>query len=314
MKRWLHRAIAVSLGLVLAAAGTGASWLAGMHIPFVSGATYLSVTKLHASYVARPDHSNGVMFMVFVGSDLRPGVGGARGDALHLLAINPALHQATIINVPRDTCAQVPGRGRVKINEANSVGGPALQANVIGALVGVPVTYSVEVDFAGFKDLVNGVGGVDLTIPFPMHDSYSNANFDPGPRHLDGVLALAFARDRHSFPTSDIQRSWNQGYLMIAAIRQLEHQYTSISGRFQLAALLARHAQLAGLGIEDLVRLGQIAGSVPADAIKSVTVPSIGGSCLTPSPSANALFADFRDDGVLETYPGGTPTNVSPSP
>jgi LCP family protein required for cell wall assembly len=310
----MFRLGAACVTLVLAIVGLGASWLAGMHIPFVEGKTYLAVQRLHAGFTPRPDHSDGPLFIMFVGSDLRPGVGGARGDALHLMGINPTLHQATILNVPRDTCAPIPGRGTTKINEANSVGGPAMQANVVANMVGVPVSYAVEVDFAGFTSLVDGVGGVDVNIPYPMHDNYSNADFDPGVRHLDGNLALAFARDRHSFPTSDIQRSWDQGYLMIAAMQKLEHSYTTIAGRFKLAALLVQHAQLSGLGIEDLVKLGQLADKVPANAIKTVTMPTTGGGCLTPSGAAGALFADFRDDGVLESYPAGSPTNVAPTP
>ena len=168
--------------------------------------------------------------------------------------------------------------------------------------------------FAGFLGLVDGAGGLDINIPVPMRDSFSGANFDPGPRQLDGVLALAFARDRKSFPRSDIQRSWNQGYLMIAAIGTLERKYRTTSGRLQLAALMMRHAQLSGLGVAELMRLGELAQSVPAANIKTVTIPTTGSACLGIAPAAQALFADVRDDGVLETYPAGTPTRPDPTP
>ncbi len=317
MKRWLLRGLAVLVAMGLALTGLVASWIAGVHIPFVEGKTYISVQRLSAEFTPRPDHSNGPVFIMFIGSDLRPGVGGARGDALHLMGINPTLHQATILDIPRDTCASVPGYGVTKINAANAspTGNPAGQAQAVSNLVGVPISYAVEVDFAGFISLVDSVGGFDINIPYPMHDSYSNADFDPGPRHLNGVLALAFARDRHSFPTSDIQRTWDQGYEMIAAIQKLQKSYSTISGRFQLAALLVQHAQLSGLGITDLVKLGQLADKITPSGIKTVTMPSAGGgNCLNVAGSAQALFADFRDDGVLESYPAGTPQNVAPSP
>jgi anionic cell wall polymer biosynthesis LytR-Cps2A-Psr (LCP) family protein len=133
---------------------------------------------------------------------------------------------------------------------------------------------------------------------------------------MDGTLALAFARDRHSFPRSDIQRTWNQGYLVTAAVRTLAAKYQTIAGRFELASLLVQHAQLSKLGITDLVRLGQLADSVPADAIKNVTIPYTGGTqCLgVAQPAAQRLFADVRDNGILDSYPAGTPTTPDPRP
>ncbi len=301
-----------TLGIVLALGATLGAWLAG-DLPFAGG-TAIRVTKLHAAFSGVP--TDGPTFVMLIGSDLRPGVGGARGDALHVLAINPKLHGATLVDIPRDTCAQVAGRGTRKINEANSVGGPAGQAAAVAALTGLPLSYAVEVDFDGFLRLVNGVGGVDVNVPFPMHDNYSNANFSPGPVHMDGTLALAFARDRHSFPRSDIQRTWNQGYLVTAAVRTLAAKYRTIAGRFELASLLVQHAQLSNVGITDIVRLGQLADAVPANAIKNVTIPYTGGSqCLGLDQRAAAkLFADVRDDGVLESYPAGTPTTPDPRP
>jgi LCP family protein required for cell wall assembly len=313
VKRLIIGFVTTIVAFALATGGVIGAWAFGVNVPGMQGATYLKAVKIEARGVGGV-RTDGPTFVMLVGSDSRPGVGGSRGDALHLLAINPAKHAGTIINFPRDTCTAVPGRGTVRINEANSQGGPGLTAQVISQITGAPITYAATVDFAGFLGLVNGAGGFDIQIPFPMHDSYSNANFDPGPRHLDGVLALAFARDRHSFPDSDIQRSFNQGYLMIAAIRSLEHNYRTTSGRMQLAALMLRHAQLSGLGLSDLMRLGELAQSVPASGYKTVTIPTTGSTCLGIAPAAQALFADVRDDGVLESYPAGTPALPNPQP
>ena len=114
-----------------------------------------------ANYQGEP---NGTQFLLLIGSDLRPGVGGSRGDALHVLAVNPKLHKGTILNIPRDTCAAIPGYGAAKINAANAYGGPPLMAQTINQMLGVHIRYSVLVDFAGFGALVNGVGGVTINV------------------------------------------------------------------------------------------------------------------------------------------------------
>ncbi len=310
-KRFVRRFLAVFVAMTTAWLGLGIAWINGWNIPGATGATYIKVTRLHAAYSGVA--TNQAIFIMFVGSDLRPGVGGARGDALHLVGINPALHAATIVDIPRDTCVNFGGHSR-KINEGNSHGGVANQAAIVSSMVGVPIRYGVEVAFESFTSLVNGVGGLSIDVPMPMHDHYSGAVFQPGAQHMNGDQALAFSRNRHDFPRSDIQRTWNQGYLMVAAIRQLSHQFTSISGRFRLVDLLMRHSELSGLGVQDLIQLGQLAESVPAHAIKNVTVPTSGGSCLSLAPAASALFADFRDNGVLDRYPAGNVKLPDPRP
>ncbi len=76
----------------------------------------------------------------------------------------------------------------------------------------------------------------------------------------------------------------------------------SAPGEFKLLALLGRHAQLDGIGIKDLYQLGRIAFSLNPDQIKNVTIPVGGGSCLGLGGGAGGLFADFRDDAVLQTH------------
>ena len=307
MTHILRRIMAMTLGAVLAIVGLGAAWLHGWALPGASGATAISVTKLHAS--ASGLAADQPIFVMFVGSDLRPGIGGARGDAIHLVAINQSLHAGTIINIPRDTC-----NGSKKINETNSRGGVANTASVVAAMAGISIPYGVEVDFAGFTGLVDDVGGIYIDVPMQMSDSYSGAYFPAGPQKMSGSQALSYSRNRHDFPRSDIQRSWNQGHLMVEAIKQLQQQYSTISGRFKLIEILYRNAKISGMGAGELVQLGQAASAVPAANFKNVTLPTTGGGCLGVAGAAQTLFADVRDNGVLDQYPSGIATLPDPRP
>ena len=134
----------------------------------------------------------------------------------------------------------------------------------------------------------------------PVH---SGAYFAAGIHHMNGRDALAFSRDRHDFPQSDIIRTSNQGRLILDAMRQLRAKMQSAAGEFKLLALLGRHAQLDGIGIKDLYHLGRLAFSLDPNQIKNITVPYTGGSsCLTLGATAAGLFADFRDDALLESH------------
>jgi LCP family protein required for cell wall assembly len=301
MKRWKRIAIAlatVTMSVVLGCVAIMAAWVAGIHVPLASGTTFLRVEKLSSS--ARVDRAGdgptAPFFILLIGSDLRPGVGGARGDALHLLGVNPAQHAASMLDIPRDTCWH-----SRKINEGNTRG-PRSQADDVAGLTGVNISYVVEVDFAGFTRLVNGVGGVDVNVPFTMHDHDSGAYFSIGRHHMDGAAALAFSRDRHDFPQSDIIRTNNQGLLILDAMRQLRKQMQNAPGEFRLLALLGRHAKLDGIGLKDLYRLSRTAFAVDPNKIKNVTIPIGSGGCLGLGGGASSLFADFRDDGILEMH------------
>lgn len=298
VKRAVLGACAFGVAFTLGIAGLGAAWLAGYKLPFASGATYLTVQKLQAAGDADRSHSPSEPFYaLLVGNDDRPGVGGARGDALHLIGVNPKLHKATMLNIPRDTCWNGD-----KINAANAQGGGPAQAAAVGGLVGVGVSYVVDVNFDKFQALVDGVGGVTVNVPTEMHDTYSGAYFHPGVQRLNGIQALAFSRDRHDFPSSDIVRTGNQGLLIVSAIQQLQQQANSAGGQFRLISLLYQHADLTGLGIMDLYNVGRLMHRIPADQIRSVTVPLGYGSCSGQSGDAAGFFADFRDDAILESH------------
>jgi LCP family protein required for cell wall assembly len=304
-RHWAVRLLrAVMIGttvFAVACAGLVAAWLHGVRIPLASGKTLIKVQKFAtANYEGEPD---GTQFILLIGSDLRPGVGGSRGDALHVLAVNPKLKKGTILNIPRDTCASIPGNGSGKINAANSYGGPALTVQTINQFLGVHIGYSVLLDFAGFGTVVNAVGGVTIHVTSRMNDHDSGAYFQPGAYHVDGGGALAYSRDRHDFPRGDITRTENQASLILDAMAQLRARASTPTGAFRLLALLGQNATITGASLPDLYRLGRLAQSVNPANIRNYTIPVSGGmNCLPLLPGAASAFSDFADDGVLETH------------
>ena len=159
---------------------------------------WFTLTKTaNADYTPSP---TGPVFLLAIGNDGRPGDTVTRGDAIHLIGVNPALHQATILDIPRDTGMQIPGHGIDKVNASHAFGGPRLQADTIGAAVGVTIPYVIDTDFDGFIGMVDDLGGLTVNVPIRMQDKFSGADFQPGPQKLDGHQALAYARNRHQFP------------------------------------------------------------------------------------------------------------------
>ncbi|MCZ7528182.1 MAG: LCP family protein [Acidimicrobiia bacterium] len=304
--RYVRRAVILIVSLPLSAmlvAGllVGA-WLAGIRVPVASGTTWFQVTKTGEAHFS--DGPDGPVFVLAIGNDYRPGVDGRRGDALHLIGVNKALGQATILNFPRDLGVPIPGHGTTKINAANAYGGPRLTAQTIGALVGIDIPYVIETDFAGFQAMVDEMGGLDVDVPYAMDDHYSGAVFAPGPTHMNGAQALAFSRDRYDHPTGDIKRTENQGLLIISALAQLRAQGTGAAGTLKGLAVLGRHTTLDGVGLGDLYRLARLGLSIDPAQVRNVVVPvgSGRGSNLALAGAAQGLFEDFRDDGVLQSH------------
>ena len=244
------------------------------------------------------------VFMLVVGSDMRPGQDAGRGDALHLIGVNPTLGKATILNIPRDTWVPIPGHGRSKINDALALGGPPLQAQAVGELVGVPVSFVLTTDFDGLIAMVDELGGVDVDVPIAMDDSFSGAKFVPGQTHMDGHQALAFTRNRH-IPDGDLRRTEDQGLFILAALAKLRADSGPVATIHDLGVLF-RHTRVDGVGVGDLYRMGRMALALDPGNVRSVTMPATLGregaaSVVFPGGAAAGLFADFRDDAVLES-------------
>ncbi|HZJ27176.1 MAG TPA: LCP family protein [Acidimicrobiia bacterium] len=293
---------AMPVAVILLLGTLVAVWLHTGNIPLAGGSRWFTVVKVGEAHFT--DEPTEPFFFLAVGNDGRTGDVDVRGDAIHLIGVNPALRSATILDIPRDTTATIPGNGRQKINAAQAIGGLPLLTETVADLVGVSIPYAITTDFDGFQALVDGVGGVDVFVETEMSDQYSGAFFTPGLHHMNGDEALRFSRDRHDLPNGDIGRSVNQGNFIIAALAQLRANNLGAAGTLRSLATLGAHTHMEGVGLTDLYRLGRLALSIDPVNIRNVAIPvgTGSGANLALGAGAAGLFADFADDAVLQSH------------
>ncbi len=253
-----------------------------------------------ARFAPGPDRP---FFVAVIGNDARPGQSVSRADALHLIGVNPATGQATILNIPRDTYVELPGGGRDKINAANVRGGPVTTARALGQLVGVDVSFVVSTGFVGLAAMVDELGGVSVDVPVAMNDPLSGAIFPRGRVQMSGAQALAFSRNRH-LGGGDFTRSQDQGILILAALTKLQGEGVNPANIVRWMGVLARHSRFDNVSLTELYRLGRVAASIDPGRVANITMPGRAGqagaaSVVFVGPEAPALFAAFRDDGVV---------------
>jgi LCP family protein required for cell wall assembly len=135
-------------------------------------------------------------------SDFVPGA--QRSDVIMLATIAPDGSHASLVSIPRDSWVPIPGRGMNKINAAYSFGGPPLLINTVEQLTRMRVDHFAVIDFAGFAQMTDAAGGIDVTVP--VATSNFGVDFPAGPQHLAGPQALAYVRQRYGLPGGDFDR------------------------------------------------------------------------------------------------------------
>jgi len=159
-------------------------------------------------------NSTAPYYVLVVGSDTRVSGEDSRSDTIMLCRIDPVGKQASILSIPRDIKVQLLGHGTQKINAAMAFDGPAGAVAAVSDFVGVPIAHYIEIDFDGFKDIVNALGGVSVDVP--VNTEYDGVSLAPGKQILNGDQALVFVRCRKTYSAGDFQRAANQRQLLAA--------------------------------------------------------------------------------------------------
>lgn len=197
--------------------------------PFVASSPIPSPTP---GFAIQPWDGKQRFTVLLMGIDKRPGDSGTtfRTDTLIIMSLDPATHTAGMLSVPRDLFISIPpntvvgtGYGLQRINAAYAIGelvkpgsGPELEMQTVQYNLGMRINAYVVVDFQAVVAIVNAVGGIDVDVPYTINDpAYPNMNYgyDPlyipaGHVHMDGDLALKYARSRHQ--TDDLDRAKRQ--------------------------------------------------------------------------------------------------------
>ncbi|WP_051951584.1 LCP family protein [Actinacidiphila yeochonensis] len=240
---------------------------------------------------------NGSMDILVLGSDSRSGAnreyghdsGTARSDTAMVVHLAKGHKRATVVSIPRDTlvtrpaCATADGRTapaqrQTMFNSAYEVGGPVCAVKTAEQLTGLRMDHYVEVDFTGFKDLVNTLGGVPVTTTRAIHDTKSHLTLAAGTHTLDGEQALGLVRTRHAVGDgSDLGRIQLQQAFMKALMDRIGGLglTTNPAKLFAVADTATRAVTTdTGLGsVDKLMGLAQSVRHLDSTNTQMVTLP-----------------------------------------
>ncbi|MEW8983210.1 MAG: LytR family transcriptional regulator [Bacillus anthracis] len=145
--------------------------------------------------------------------------GTGRSDSLMLFTLNPQKKSMKITSIPRDSYTEIVGKGKKdKINHAYAFGGIDMSVKTVENFLNVPVDHYIEVNMAGFKDIVDAVGGVDVNNDLEF--TSRNQHFAKGNIHLNGETALKYTRMRYEDPRGDFGRQMRQRQVIQAVIKK----------------------------------------------------------------------------------------------
>ncbi|MGQ0743980.1 MAG: LCP family protein [Acidimicrobiales bacterium] len=297
--RWTHRVLKGLIVLVgVAVLGAGGT--------LVYVRQQLSeITRVEIPQLTTETDAGPIRNVLLVGSDSRDRlsgeaaaqagkgeVTGKRSDTLMVLHIDPRQARAMIVSIPRDLFVEIPGIGRRdRVNSAFSRdGAPGLVATIEESL-GIPINHYVEVDFVGFSDIVDSVGGVNVFVPAPARDRFSGLNLSTaGCIPLDGTQGLAWVRSRHyesyesgrwrTDPTGDIGRiQRQQDFVRRMMRRAVEAGISNPITLNRLVGIGVRDVTLdAGMSTGDILSIARRFRSLDPGTVEMLTLPTSGAT------------------------------------
>jgi len=308
-----HRALLVACGvmsvIVLLAAGSAwavTSWVNGNVGRVNAGTAGMPGSGPLNILVAGVDVRSGLtprqQYLLHVGHDV-----SSNSDTLMIVHVSADHHSVEVVSVPRDSWVNIPGHGMNKINAAFGLGGPALMVRTVAQDTGLVINDYIEVNFLGFVRVIDALGGVNICLPYAVDDSYSGLKMAAGVHHVNGITALEFARDRHSFALSDLARIGDQQQLLSSMFREALGSGT-LANPLKLASFLS--AVTSAVTVDQSLNVAKLADELRGISMNEVTfttvpignynytAPSGQSALLWDNSAATALFTQLKNDHV----------------
>jgi LCP family protein required for cell wall assembly len=279
-----------------------------------------STTFLLVGSDARADMSAADLKRLKMGKLAATRVTGRRADTMLLAHVSSRHDTITAVSLPRDSYVTIPAHDdtdgtavperRNKLNAAYAIGGPPLAVATIERSTGVRIDHYVEVDFLGFEELVNAVGGVDICSPVALRDRKANLRLPAGTTRLDGVTGLAYVRARNLDARADLGRIERQQKFLAAMVSRVTSKDVLLDPRalvrFLDAALGSVRAD-RDLTRTEMVELATQLRHVSGADVRFRTVPitdpsyrpgGVGAVALWDEQAAGQLFRAMREDSA----------------
>jgi LCP family protein required for cell wall assembly len=249
-----------------------------------------------------------------LGSDVRPGGSDGRSDSIMLVRVDPGRNSIAQLSIPRDLRVTIPGHGDDRINTAYSLGGPALAIKTVQDLTGIPINHVVQVDFAGFRELVDALGGVTIDNPTKIISNSFDGHpwrFGRGRLHLDGRHALAYARVREN-TTDPSDNDLTRGLRQQRVLQAIAHGLAAPGTLFRLPSVGRAIGKplTTDLSADDLLALGwrQMRASSTLHCRLGGTTTSVGGASelIGGDENRRVILAVLGKSAPVAATPGDT--------
>jgi LCP family protein required for cell wall assembly len=242
--------------------------------------------------------------------------GGYLTDTIMLASFQPSTNEVALLSIPRDLVVPIEGKGFRKVNNVNAYaeveepgsGGQAVSQS-LSKVLDMPIDYYVRVDFSGFVKIIDELGGVDVNVertlddpsyPImgeednPNYDSrYEHLHIDAGLQHMDGSIALKFARSRHGLngEGSDFARSRRQQLVLAAVKEKILNLHILFKPRLVGNILSAASDNIStNLQIWEVVKLWDMAKNVDSNNIVNKVLDNSVGGLLVDSMAEDGAY------------------------
>jgi LCP family protein required for cell wall assembly len=332
--RWLKVLAVATAVMVLAAAG--GVWYLYQRLDGNITTDHVTETELKVHESERPTEGpTTAENILLIGSDNRgdgnqkygEDSGTQRSDTAILLHLAADRHSATAMSIPRDLMAHVPSCTKPKggqtaerfeqFNWAFEFGGAACTIRTVENMTGIRIDHHLIVDFSGFKKIVDAIGGVDVCLAEPVHDTKAHLDLPAGLQKLNGEKALGYVRARHGFGDgSDTERMDRQQGFLGSLFNKVSSNGVLLNPTKVYPVLSAATASLtADPGLDSLSELYGLARDIqriPTGQVRFLTLPREQYTLdhnrdQLLQPAADQLFAALRDDRTVTVTADGHP-------
>lgn len=323
----IRRAVLLSVLVLVIAAGGTAYWLYSRLDGNIKG---VDINKALGDDRPEKLPTSGQNLLV-LGSDSRAGaenkalgggggVSGARSDTAMVVHIPEGRNKAVAVSIPRDTlvtrpeCTKPDGStmdsaNRVMFNSVYSQVGPACVVKTVEKMSGVRIDHYLEINFAGFKDLVDAIGGVTVDVPQDIHDKSSGLDLTAGSHKLNGTESLSYVRTRHGIGDgSDLGRIGLQQQFLLALLSEVKSQ--NLLGSPTSAYKVANSATKSlttdeGLAsLKSLTEFARSMNGVDPGSMETIMLPvaydkTDPNRVVSAQPQAKTLWKAVREDATI---------------